>query len=323
MMILSQLDLKLDICSWFVYFGLICAFQTIFSFQNRLKQEICLLSQIIIIVVHLSISTVHIHMLPTLQYIYIVLFLFANVRNFSLKQKPLAILRSFKYHSSSPSSSSSATELQLYTTLSFYKFANTPLKNPEEIVKVVSENLKGIDLKGTLVFANEGVNAQITLKDSDLNQFTSILAESDPFLKDINLNIGERKNISQTGAALPFKKLVVRTKKQILTDGLDNNATDIDWSQAGPELDGEAWHNEVKEVPPLKSIDEVSSSSSSKVILLDCRNDYETEMGTFQNSIPLNTVKFSDSWEILEGILADVPKDTRVLTFCTGGLFLC
>jgi UPF0176 protein len=184
-------------------------------------------------------------------------------------------------------------------------------------------------LKGTLIFSQEGINAQVTLKDNDLERFKVILAESHPFLQDINLNIGERKHIlpSASASALPFNKLVVRTKKQILTDGL-SNSTNIDWHQAGPELDGEAWHNEVKLVPPQKSLHQESSSSStsssdsSKVILLDCRNDYESEMGTFRNAVPLNTVKFSESWEILDEILADVPKDTRVLTFCTGGIYI-
>ena len=43
-------------------------------------------------------------------------------------------------------------------------------------------------------------------------------------------------------------------------------------------------------------------------------------MGTFEGSIPLNTDKFSQSWEKLDELLEDVPKDQRVLTFCTGGI---
>lgn len=43
-------------------------------------------------------------------------------------------------------------------------------------------------------------------------------------------------------------------------------------------------------------------------------------MGSFQHALPLNTQVFSDTFEALPALLRGVPKHTRVLTFCTGGI---
>ena len=43
-------------------------------------------------------------------------------------------------------------------------------------------------------------------------------------------------------------------------------------------------------------------------------------MGTFRNAIPLNTKVFSETFDRLRSLLREVPKETRVLTFCTGGI---
>ena len=52
----------------------------------------------------------------------------------------------------------------------------------------------------------------------------------------------------------------------------------------------------------------------------DCRNDYESDLGTFQGAVPLGTKVFSESWDQLHSALKNVPKDTPIYTFCTGGI---
>ena len=53
---------------------------------------------------------------------------------------------------------------------------------------------------------------------------------------------------------------------------------------------------------------------------IDCRNLYETHIGTFQHALPLDTVSFSETWDKLDELLGQLPKDKRILTFCTGGI---
>lgn len=59
----------------------------------------------------------------------------------------------------------------------------------------------------------------------------------------------------------------------------------------------------------------------SFLFFLDCRNDYESELGTFQGAVPLNTKVFSETWEAIDKVLDGVStEDTKIMTFCTGGI---
>lgn len=216
-------------------------------------------------------------------------------------------------------------ETRLFTSFTFYKFANPKLNNTDILVSNAQNILSHLYIKGTLVFAPEGLNAQVTIPTQTVPEFHSLLSSIHPFLADVNLNIGEAKafEISDDGNTpnLPFKKFVIKSKSKILTDGIIDDQ-DICWVDAGPELHSEDWHNELSSrIKMLEtSTSQTPQKPSPKSILLDCRNSYETEMGTFRESTPLNTTVFSETWERLDQLLDSVPKDTRILTFCTGGI---
>jgi predicted sulfurtransferase len=201
-----------------------------------------------------------------------------------------------------------------YVCLSFFKFVN--VSDPSIVAEKIKATLnKFEDVKGTLLVANEGINGQFALPTSLQHEFARSLANIDVVLDGISLNIGETIAYSEGDERFPFRKLAVRVKKRLLTDGLPDGA--YDWNDSGPEITPEVWHSEVSRMssdPPSSSSDEPSA------LLLDCRNSYESEMGTFKNAKPLGTSIFSESWTALDDILADVPRDTRILTFCTGGV---
>ena len=239
-----------------------------------------------------------------------------NTFSFIAKFKTKSLI--CKFASTTTNFNDNLIDENLYTTFTFYKFAENKLVDPESVVSLAKEKLSILSLKGTLIFAKEGINAQVTMRDKDIPTFKQLLSEVHPFLSNINLNIGERKHIDIRTQPLPFKRMIIRTKNEILTDGIDE---DIDWTDAGPELDSHIWHNELSRINN-NSINTTTSSSNSsnKTIVLDCRNGYESDMGTFEHAQLLNTTKFSESWDILNNILNDIPKDTRILTFCTGGI---
>jgi predicted sulfurtransferase len=102
-----------------------------------------------------------------------------------------------------------------------------------------------------------------------------------------------------------------------LRDGLPSEISNaLDWRDAGPELSPEEWHEELR----LLRDDDESSLSSSSTTLLDCRNLYESDQGTFQGAIPLGTQTFQESWESLEERTKEFPRDEPVHIFCTGGI---
>lgn len=199
-----------------------------------------------------------------------------------------------------------------YTAVSFFKFAKRDRERPVTDAAQLAElktKLAELDVKGTLlVAANEGYNGAFCVPSRKLGSFHDALVATDATLfSDLDINIGKSLDVSHP-EKLPFKKLIVKQKKAVLTDGFsDELAEEIDFTDAGEELEPEAWHAElsVSEKPP---------------ILIDCRNDYESQMGTFDGAIGLNTTTFAESWERLDKVLENVDKDARILTFCTGGI---
>ena len=169
-------------------------------------------------------------------------------------------------------------------------------------------------IMGTVLLAKEGVNAQLVVPSSIISCVAPVMNTVDPVLfTDLVINIGQTIDYENSKTPFPFKKLVVRQKRQILTDGMlsddddDGTIAPLDWTDAGPEISPSMWHREV-------------SQHTDDIVLLDCRNSYESDMGTFRGAIPLNTTKFSETWEVVDNHLTGLPKDTRILTFCTGGI---
>ena len=72
---------------------------------------------------------------------------------------------------------------------------------------------------------------------------------------------------------------------QVLTDGL---ATALDWGRAGKELSPREWHGAVK-----------PDGEGRRPLMLDCRNLYESEVGSFEGAEPVGTLTFSETWDTL------------------------
>lgn len=191
----------------------------------------------------------------------------------------------------------------MYTSISFFEF--TPL-SPEAVPSIVATAqrcLSEFNARGTLIIAKEGFNGQFTIDQSKLSLFSLCLSNIHPTLQNIELNIGKTDRYSEQD--LPFKKLIVKQKNQILTDNYNQQ---LNFQQDyGMEASAEEWHSMVKH-------------NKSNALIIDCRNEYESDVGTFSGAIPLNTTIFSESWDALDRLLEDVPRDQTILTFCTGGI---
>ena len=222
-------------------------------------------------------------------------------------------------------------QLGSYSSVSFYKLCNPTRVSyaPDTLCQTIKYNLQKFDVRGTFYVANEGINAQLCIRESEFASFQSTLLALNPFFNDLDLSNFNTKRY-ETVESLPFRKLIVRTKKQVLTDGLiedDNNLFKFDWSDPGIEINPSQWHEEVilANRHPADTSPTIPNSNSfedfmPKTVILDCRNDFESNLGTFQGSIPLNTTSFSGSWEQLDKVVGELAPNTRILTFCTGGI---
>ena len=199
------------------------------------------------------------------------------------------------------------------TILSFYKFCN--IENPDETVKALFNLWTVLKVTGRVYVATEGVNAQMCIPSSVLPHFRASL-ETSSFLSDVDLNIDHEIKRSQWEQDPPFSNLHIRRRNQIVVDGL-NNAQKLDCTQNnGDELDPMAWHEKVSNL----SATTTNGQQDKSTIVFDCRNDYESNVGKFDNAVPLNTTYFRESFAELEKKLSNVSKDTSIMTYCTGGI---
>jgi UPF0176 protein len=165
-------------------------------------------------------------------------------------------------------------------------------------------------LRGTAYVAKEGINCQFAVP---VGESLQMLLQSfgkegcvpfDSFEK-CPANLGDVVDSSVS----TFDRLIVRTRDYILRDGITTEDGDVplDLSDAGVELEAKEWHEQLKQ---------------DNIQLLDCRNDYESDQGTFQSAQPLNTTTFSETWSVLDNQLKSesINPDEPVYIFCTGGI---
>lgn len=198
------------------------------------------------------------------------------------------------------------SELQL---LSFYRFVS--ISDPEAVRDALFEELLLIPgVRGTVYVASEGINAQFAVPVGDqLQMLLQTFGKEGclPFdaFEQNPPNMGEVVDSSVS----TFDRLIVRTRDYILRDGipLEEGDVPLDWSDAGTELDAEDWHQQLQQ---------------SNIQLFDCRNDYESDQGTFKSAQPLNTKTFSDTWSVLDDqVKSDaINPNEPVYIFCTGGI---
>ena len=179
----------------------------------------------------------------------------------------------------------------MLTICALYKF--TRLDDFEEIQGPLKIFLESLNIRGTLLLAKEGVNGTIS-GDND-----SIMKSLDYLQKDERL-VGLEYKFSYSEKP-PFKRLKVKLKKEIVTLGVSN--IDPIFS-SGTYVKPANW-NELINDPD--------------VVLIDTRNNYEFEIGSFKGSINPNTETFREFPAYTKNNLEKY-RDKKIAMFCTGGI---
>ncbi len=79
-----------------------------------------------------------------------------------------------------------------------------------------------------------------------------------------------------------------------VADGLDKS---LDWQSAGYDMPPLEWHDKLKAAREKRR---AGPCDEDLPLILDCRNEYETDVGRFEGAEPLNTENFRDSWDVLK-----------------------
>jgi UPF0176 protein len=151
-------------------------------------------------------------------------------------------------------------------------------------------------VRGTLLLASEGINGTIAGSDAAIDH---VLAHIRALPGCAGLEVAESR-----AAAMPFHRMKVRLKREIVTMGEPN----VDPLAAGHYVAPEDW-NALIDAPGT--------------ILIDTRNDYEVAVGTFRGAIDPGTRSFGEfpAWlrERKDALLAEGRQPT-IAMFCTGGI---
>jgi UPF0176 protein len=172
-----------------------------------------------------------------------------------------------------------------------YKFVR--LGDFEQLREPLLALMLAQDVRGTLLLANEGINGTIAGPRAGIDTVLGWLRE-DPRLADL-----EHKESFHD--AHPFLRTKVKLKKEIVTmgvEGIDPNRT------VGTYLSPQEWNAVI---------------SDPETLLIDTRNDYEVEVGTFKGAINPETRTFREFPEYVKETL-DPARHKKVAMFCTGGI---
>ena len=174
--------------------------------------------------------------------------------------------------------------------ISFYKFVQ--ISNPKKIKSSLDNFVKDKMLRGTILLANEGINAAISGSENDLRY---LVRKIKILLKNTDLNI--KKSFVEF---LPFNKMKIRVKKEIVS--LGKNEIDIP-KYTGKFISPNNWNNLIEK---------------KNIKLIDMRNEYEVKIGHFKNSINPKTKSFRDFPNKINKL--GIKKDDEIVMYCTGGI---
>ncbi|WP_428087288.1 rhodanese-related sulfurtransferase [Candidatus Thioglobus sp.] len=179
----------------------------------------------------------------------------------------------------------------MFTVCALYQFVR--LDDFEKFKDPLYNLMADLKIKGTILLALEGLNGTVSGAQDSIDALLKFLAKDGHFDHlEIKFSYSE---------SLPFKRLKVKLKKEIVTLGVPN----IDPKESvGTYVSPQDWNALI---------------SDPEVILIDTRNNYEYEIGSFKGAINPNTENFREFPEYTKNNLEQY-KSKKVAMFCTGGI---
>ena len=181
----------------------------------------------------------------------------------------------------------------MHKILLYYKY--TYIEDPKTFQKEQMELCKKLNLKGRVIVAHEGINGTLEGKKKDVEKYCDELKEDFRFA-DTHFKLSD-------GSGITFPRLSIKVRDEIVSAHLGED--DIDPQKVtGKYLMAEELHQWIKE--------------GREFYIVDMRNDYEQEVGIFENSILPGLTNFRDLPQAVLK-LAHL-KDKIIVTVCTGGV---
>jgi UPF0176 protein len=177
----------------------------------------------------------------------------------------------------------------------FYQFAALP--DFRELREPLRAICTALGLKGSVLLANEGINGTIAGEPADIDALVEEFRTGPLFggrLENLELKFSQ-------AALMPFARLKVRLKKEIVT--LGDTAVDPT-RQVGIYVEPANWNALI---------------SAPDTLVIDTRNAFEVAMGTFEGAVDPGIKSFGQFKDFAARHL-DPAKHQKIAMFCTGGI---
>ena len=190
-----------------------------------------------------------------------------------------------------------AAQEQRFVNIAAYKFIS--FDNTEEMRPQFQALCQELNLKGTILLTPEGINMFLSGLPADIEAYLTWLRQ-DPRFADIEVKYSY-------SAEQSHKRMLVKIKNEIITMRM-------------PLIKPELGRAPSVEAATLKRwLDQGHDDEGKPVVMVDTRNDFEVDVGTFDNTVDYRISKFTEFPEVIAAHKDDFAGKT-VVTFCTGGI---
>ncbi|MFY0685307.1 MAG: rhodanese-related sulfurtransferase [Balneola sp.] len=177
----------------------------------------------------------------------------------------------------------------MYEVILYY-FFNT-IEHPEQFAKQHKQFCKDLGIKGRIYISSEGINGTAAGTKEQMETYKKHLC-SIPGFEQTEFKTDESDYI-------PFSKLICKTREEIVSLHKDG----VDPKDGGNHLSPAEWRRVMEE---------------EDHVMIDVRNNYESKIGHFKGALKPDVENFFDFPQWLAE--AEIPKDKKVLMYCTGGI---
>lgn len=195
-----------------------------------------------------------------------------------------------------------------YAVLNVAAYRFVALDDPGRWVPGLRERCESLQLKGTIIVADEGINLFLAGSEGAIESFLEWLAHDPRFVgrdgQPAFQNLDVKRSRSQTQ---PFRRLRVKHKPEIVTMRKTGIRPAAGRAPAIAPERLAAW------------LAQGHDDDGRSLVLLDTRNAFEVEQGTFAGARHLHLSRFDAFPGAVEHLRTELREQT-VVTFCTGGI---
>jgi UPF0176 protein len=184
-----------------------------------------------------------------------------------------------------------------YVNIAAYKFIT--LDNLEEMRPQYQDLCNRLELKGTILLTPEGINMFLSGTREHIDEYLDWV-RSDARLADLEW----KESVSSEQS---HKRMLVKIKKEIITMRMPLIKPELGRAPAVSPTTLKRW------------LDQGHDDNGKPVVMMETRNAFEVDVGTFNNTLDYRIDKFTEFPEVAAKH-KDELADKTVVTFCTGGI---